>query len=106
MQDNFTTVTETTKDTRQQNTSTQTQSYQGNRPVSVLRDGAVTVHIWQNRYQGRIYFNATFERTYTDKSTGDTRSAKSFGLRDIKILQKLLSRAKSEMEKRSIDHLG
>lgn len=100
MQDNFTTVTEVTKAAQQQKPA-----YQGNRPVSVLRDGAVSVNIWQNSYQGRIYFNATFERTYTDKTTGDTKSAKSFGLRDIKVLQKLLTRAKSEMEKRSIDHL-
>lgn len=82
------------------------QTASNNRPVSVLRDGTVTVHIWQNAYKGRIYFNATFERTYTDPRDGSSKSAKSFGLRDIKVLQKLLSRAKSEMEKRSIDNLS
>lgn len=77
----------------------------GNAPVCVLRDGTVIVKIWENRVGGQLYFNTTLERIYTDKTTGDTKSAKSFGLRDITRLTKLLSRAKTEMEKRSLDHL-
>ena len=74
-------------------------------PVCTMRDGGIVVKIWENASKGGIFINATVERVYTDKQTGETRTAKSFSLRDIKTLQKLFTRAKSEMEKRALNNL-
>lgn len=74
-------------------------------PVAVLRDESVIVTIWENAAGDNLYLNASIERVFKDKRTGETRSARSFSLRDIRILLKLLSRAKSEMEKRSLNNL-
>jgi len=74
-------------------------------PVAVLREGAVVVKIWQNKSGGTTYLSATVERIFEDRETGETRTAKSFGLRDINILTKLLTRARAEMEKRTLNNL-
>jgi len=67
-------------------------------PVCVLREGGVTVCLWQN---GK-YLNATIDRMFEDKNTGASRSAKSMNLRDLSDLRKILPRAIVEMEKRAI----
>lgn len=74
-----------------------------NPPVCTMREGAIVIKIWHNRSSGTSYFTTTFERVFEDVATGQLRSAKSFGLRDMSILMKLMSRARSEMEKRMLN---
>lgn len=79
--------------------------YKPKPPVCTLRDGGVVITIWENRTGGKTYFNATMERVYEDKTTGKRKSSQSFGLRDMRRLKSMISRAIAEVEKRTVQHL-
>lgn len=76
-----------------------------NPPVCTMRDENIVVKIWENKTGSGLYLNATIERAFEDKRTGDVRLARSFGLRDIRVLLKLLTRVRAEMEKRAVNNL-
>jgi len=63
-----------------------------NKPVHRIRYGAVAVAIWKNESANGPFFNATVERTYRDDD-GNPKSADSFGLNDIGLLQLALAEA-------------
>lgn len=71
-------------------------------PVCIFREGSVVVKIRENGSGGNAYFNATIDRVYTDRQSGEVKSARSFRVQDLRGLQALLTRACSEMEKRAL----
>ena len=50
----------------------------GNKPVEVLRDGALKVSIFRNQGEQGESYSMVPGRVYTDKETGETREATSF----------------------------
>ncbi len=37
-----------------------------NKPVEILRDGALKAAIWKNEHESSVFYNVTFSRTYKD----------------------------------------
>lgn len=51
----------------------------GNKPVEILRDGALKISIFHNRGEAGDHFAMVPGRTYTDKETGEVRESTSLG---------------------------
>lgn len=59
------------------------------RPVDHVRVGAISVAIWQNEgARGRPVYNATADRLYRDRETGEWHTTSSFGRDDLLLLSK------------------
>ena len=68
---------------------TPTSSSTPNKPVETVRIGAVVAALWRNVTEdGRVRFNATLERIYTDEN-GDWKSTGSFGRDDLLVVAKV-----------------
>ena len=53
------------------------------KPVSKLRDGAISAAIWKNSTDdGKHFYSVTFSRTYTDDA-GNAQSSDSFSSSEI-----------------------
>lgn len=59
------------------------------RPVDHVRVGAISVAIWQNEgSRGTPVYNATADRLYRDRETGEWHTTSSFGRDDLLLLAK------------------
>ncbi len=52
-------------------------SNETNKPVKILRDGAIKATIWKNPSENGVFFSVTFSRTYTN-AEGNPQDTDSF----------------------------
>jgi len=79
-----------------QTTRTQ-QPHESNKPIDHVRLGTIRAAIWQNTdSQGRVRYNATFERGYLDQK-GDWQSSTSYGRDDLLNLAKVADMANTRI---------
>ncbi|MBB4123959.1 hypothetical protein [Martelella radicis] len=63
-------------------------------PVASFRDGAVSAKVWRNDAgDGKAFYAVTFQRVYTDPTTGAVAEARSFQGTELLKLQRLASEA-------------
>lgn len=63
------------------------------KPVDTLRDGSIKAALWKNESENGPFFTVTFERTFTDKETGEARSAHGFSGTQLLQLAQLANQA-------------
>lgn len=68
-----------------------------NPPRREIRDGALKASIWENDGQNGKFYNATFDRAYTDKE-GQTANADSFSGSQLLRLSRLAQKAYDEIQ--------
>lgn len=78
-------------DTTKQHTQNQYQA-KANKPVEVLRDGALKSAIFKNEREGRTHFAIETGRIYTDKS-GNIKETKSFNEREALRMSRLIEKS-------------
>ena len=64
------------------------------RPVTTLRLGRIKAAIWENKGEGRSFYNVTFSRFYTDDE-GKFHDSDSYGRDDLPLVAKLADEAHS-----------
>lgn len=61
------------------------------KPLDVLRDGAIQASIWNNEGENGNYLTVTFSRTY--KKGDDLKNSQSFSGRDLLVIAELARQA-------------
>ncbi len=84
--------------TSAQNTAPQPQAQKGNPPVSTHRLGDVSVKIWENHdKENNAYYSVTFQKTYTDRKTGERRETRNFKSDDMYKIPELAEKAQDSV---------
>lgn len=68
-------------------------------PLHTMRDGAISIKLWEQNYEGKSFVNATIGRTYQDKETGTYGESRSFGDVDLLKLHAMLPEARAELKR-------
>lgn len=68
-------------------------NHKSKKPLSTLRDGAISASVWQNESEnGKSFYAVTFSRLYTD-AAGNMQNTASFSGTDLLKLSQLAQQA-------------
>jgi hypothetical protein len=74
--------------------SEQDKKHEKTAPLETLKDGAVTVKLWNQRGdRGQRYVNFSIGKLYKDEQTGQWKESRSFNSADLAKLQKIIPQA-------------
>ena len=64
-----------------------------NRPVHQIRDGALSVSVWQRQHDGKHFYSANVQRAYTDDDGATWKHTDSLNTSDLPVAASLFLQA-------------